>query len=133
MTAIIEQINIEEVAEHLQLLQTEFNKGGLLEHLRAKPLLDMEVNDGDITFFFELDRDTDLTVVFNTEYDRHTLTDISIRHIEADSDEGVYEIDEGDHSALVLEGKRIIHDAAYYKLLDEDSQIDTAFYNEVYA
>tara|TARA_R110000751_G_scaffold124862_1_gene226350 strand:- start:118 stop:519 length:402 start_codon:yes stop_codon:yes gene_type:complete len=133
MTQLLEKTNIEEVAEHLQLLQAEFNKGGLLEHLRAKPLLDMEVNDGDITIFFELDRDTDLTVVFNTEYDRHTLTDISIRHIEADSDEGVYEIDEGDHSALLLEGKRIIHDAVHYKLLDEDNAIDTDFYHEVYA
>ncbi|MGB6825921.1 hypothetical protein [Psychrobacter sp.] len=133
MTSIIEQINIQEVAEHLQLLQAEFNKGGLLEQLRAKPLLDMEVNDGDITIFFELDRDTDLTVVFNTEYDRHTLTDISIRHVEVDSDEGVFEIDEGDHSALVLEGKRIIHDAVHYKMLDEDDAIETDFYHEVYA
>ena len=133
MAAIIEQINIEEVAEHLQLLQAEFNKGGLLEHLRAKPLLDMEVDKNEIVIFFELDRDTDLTVVFNTEYDRHTLTDISIRHIEADSDEGVYEIDEGDHSALVLEGKRIIHDAVHYKLLDEDDAIETNFYDDVYA
>jgi hypothetical protein len=132
MAAIIEQINIQEVAEHLQLLQTEFNKGGLLEQLRAKPLLDMEVNDGDITIFFELDRDTDLTVVFNTEYDRHTLTDISIRHIEVDSDDDTYAIDEGDHSALVLEGKRIIHDAVHYKLLDEDSEIKTNFYDDVY-
>ena len=131
MTAIIDQINIEEVAEHLQLLQTEFNKGGLLEHLRAKPLLDMEVDKNEITIFFELDRDTDLTVVFNTEYDRHTLTDLSIRHIEADSYEGTYEIDEGDHSALLLEG--IIHDAVHYKLLDEDNAIDTDFYHEVYA
>ena len=133
MAAIIEQINIEEVAEHLQLLQAEFNKGGLLEHLRAKPLLDMEVDKNEIVIFFELDRDTDLTAVFNTEYDRHTLTDISIRHIEADSDEGVYEIDEGDHSALVLEGKRIIHDAVHYKLLDEDDAIETNFYDDVYA
>lgn len=133
MTAIIEQINIQEVAEHLQLLQAEFNKGGLLEYLRAKPLLDMEVDKNEITIFFELDRDTDLTVVFNTEYDRHTLTDISIRHVEADSNEGVYKIDEGDHSALVLEGKRIIHDAVHYKLLDEDNAIDTDFYHEVYA
>ena len=133
MAAIIEQINIEEVAEHLQLLQAEFNKGGLLEHLRAKPLLDMEVDKNEIEIFFELDRDTDLTVVFNTEYDRHTLTDISIRHVEADSDEGVYEIDEGDYSALLLEGKRIIHDAVHYKLLDEDNAIDTDFYHEVYA
>lgn len=133
MAAIIEQINIEEVAEHLQLLQAEFNKGGLLEHLRAKPLLDMEVDKNEIVIFFELDRDTDLTVVFNTEYDRHTLTDISIRHVEADSDEGVYEIDEGDYSALLLEGKRIIHDAVHYKLLDEDNAIDTDFYHEVYA
>ena len=133
MTAIIEQINIEEVAGHLQLLQAEFNKGGLLEHLRAKPLLDMEVDKNEIVIFFELDRDTDLTVVFNTEYDRHMLTDISIRHIEADSYEGTYEIDEGDHSALVLEGKRIIHDAVHYKLLDEDNAIDTDFYHEVYA
>ena len=133
MTAIIEQINIEEVAEHLQLLQAKFNKGGLLEHLRVKPLLDMEVDKNEITIFFELDKETDLTAVFNTEYDRHTLTEISIRHVEVDSNEGVYEIDEGDHSALVLEGKRIIHDAVHYKLLDEDDAIDTDFYHEVYA
>ena len=133
MAAIIEQINIEEVAERLQLLQTEFNKGGLLEYLRAKPLLDMEVDKNEIVIFFELDKEVDLTVVFNTEYDRHTITDISIRHIEADSYEGTYEIDEGDHSALVLEGKRIIHDAVHYKLLDEDNAIDTDFYHEVYA
>ena len=133
MTSIIEQINIQEVAEHLQLLQAEFNQGGLLEYLRVKPLLDMEVNDGDITIYFTLDKDTDLTVVFNTEYDRKTLSDISIRHIELDSHDGTYEIDEGDHSALVLEGKRIIHDAVHYKLLDEDDAIDTDFYHEVYA
>ena len=133
MTLTIEQINIEEVAEHLQLLQAEFNNGGLLEYLRAKPLLDMEVDKNDITIFFELDQENDLTVVFNTEYDRNTLTDLSIRHIEVDSDDGTYAIDEGNRSALVLEGKRIIHDAVHYKLLDEDSAIDTDFYHEVYA
>ena len=133
MTAIIEQINIQEAAEHLQLLQAEFNQGGLLEYLRVKPLLDMEVNDGDITIYFTLGKDTDLTVVFNTEYDCKTLSDISIRHIELDSHDGTYEIDEGDHSALVLEGKRIIHDAVHYKLLDEDDSIETDFYHEVYA
>lgn len=133
MTSTIGQINIEEVAENLQLLQANFNNGGLLEHLRDKPLLDMEVDKNDITIFFELDRDTDLTVVFNTEYNRHTLTDLSIRHVEVDSNEGTYEIDEGDHSALALEGKRIIHDAVHYKLLGEDNAIDTDFYHEVYA
>ncbi len=136
MTSIIEQINTEQVADKLKELQTEFKSyDGLSGYLKAKPLnVDLEVNKASIVINFDLNKDTDFYITLATEYNDNELVNISIDSIEVDSYEhGGYYIDVNDDGALLLECKRIIHDAVHYKLLDEDDAIDTDFYHEVYA
>ncbi len=135
MTATIEQINTEQVADKLKELQTEFKSyDDLKGYLKAKPLnVDLEVNKDNIVINFDLNKDTDFYITLATEYNDSELVNISIDSIEVDSYEhGGYYIDASDdHSALLLQIKRIIHDAVHYKLLSD--AIETAFYHEVYA
>lgn len=134
MTAIIEQINTEQLAAKLKELQSEFKHDDLMDYLKSKPLnIDLDVNKDDIVIYFDLNQDNAITLELATTYSYGELVDIAVNYIEVDNGIEIYTIDEGDHSALILQCKRIIHDAAYYKLLDEDSQIDTDFYHEVYA
>src|SRR5699024_3414193 len=125
--------NTEQLAAKLKELQAEFKHSDLMGYLRAKPLnIDFEVSKDDIVISFDLNKDIAITVEIKTDYNRGELVNIEISYIEVDNIEESYSIDDED-SDLLLQCKRIIHDAGYYKLLDEDSQIDTAFYNEVYA
>ena len=133
MTAIIEQINTEQLAAKLKGLQAEFKHDDLMGYLEAKPLnIDLDVNKDDIVISFDLNQDNAIAVEIKTDYNRGELVNVEISYIEVDSIEGTYSIDDED-SDLLLQCKRIIHDAVHYKILDEDSEIDTAFYNEVYA
>ena len=134
MTAIIEQINTDQLAAKLKELQTEFtNYDGLMGYMRAKPLnVDFEVNKDNIVISFDLSKDDAITVEIKTDYSYSELVNIEISHIEVDNVEGTYSIDDED-SDLLLQCKRIIHDAVHYKLLDDDSEIKTNFYSEVYA
>lgn len=133
MTAIIEQINTEQLAAKLKELQAEFKHDDLMDYLRAKPLnIDLDVNKDDIVIYFDLNQDTAITVEIKTDYNRGELVSVEISYIEVDNIEDTYFIDDED-SDLLLQCKRIIHDAVYYKLLDEDSEIETNFYHEVYA
>lgn len=133
MAQILEKTKIKEIVAHLQQLQSDFKHDDWFGYADAKPLLSMDVNDADIVISFDLNDDACITVVFDTAYDDDTLVSVSVDYVESDSYEhGTHEID-GDYDALVLEGKRIIHDAAHYKLLDEDSAIETSFYDDVYA
>lgn len=129
------KINTKQLAEKLKELQNEFNQyDGLRGYLRAKPLnVDFEVNKDDIVFGFDLDRDNGVTVVVKTDYDYSKLVNAEIEYIEVDNVEDTYELESDDDSALLLECKRIIHDAVHYKLLDGDDEIETNFYGEVYA
>ena len=133
MTAIIEQINTEQLAARLKELQAEFKHDDLMDYLRAKPLnIDLDVNKDDIVIYFDLNQDNAITVEIKTDYNRGELVNVEIGYIEIDDGDEPYSIEDED-SDLLLQCKRIIHDAVHYKLLDEDSEIDTAFYNEVYA
>lgn len=135
MTAIIEQINTDQLAAKLKELQTEFSKNNndLSAYLKAKPLnVDFEVSKDNIVISFDLNKDNAITVKVKTDYDYSELVNAEISYIEIDSTEDTYFIDDKD-SDLLLQCKRIIHDAVHYKLLDEDSAIDTKFYHEVYA
>ncbi|WP_296193733.1 MULTISPECIES: hypothetical protein [unclassified Psychrobacter] len=133
MTAIIEQINTEQLAAKLKELQAEFKHGDLMEYLRAKPLnIDLDVNKDDIVISFDLNQDNAITVEIKTDYNRGELVNVEISYIEVDNIEDTYFIDDED-SDLLLQCKRIIHDAVHYKLLDEDSEIKTNFYDDVYA
>lgn len=127
------KIKIEQLAAKLKELQAEFKHDDLMNYLRAKPLnIDLEVNKDDIVIYFDLNKDNAITIEIKTDYNRGELVNVEISHIEVDNGSEIYTIDEGDRSGLLLQCKRIIHDAGHYKLLDGDSQIDTAFYNEVY-
>ena len=135
MTAIIEQINTEQLAAKLKELQTEFSKNNndLLACMRAKPLnVDFEVNKDSIVISFDLSKDDAITLEIKTDYSYSELVNIEISYIEVDNVEDTYSIDDED-SDLLLQCKRIIHDAVHYKLLDDDSEIETNFYDEVYA
>lgn len=130
------KINTKQLAAKLKELQNEFSKNNndLMAYLRAKPLnVDFEVNKDDIVFSFDLDRDNGITVVVKTDYDYGKLVSAEIEYIEVDNIEDTYELESDDDSALLLECKRIIHDAVHYKLLDGDDEIETNFYGEVYA
>ena len=134
MNALKQQVNTKQLAENLKELQNEFNQyDGLRSYLRAKPLnVDFEVNKSDIVIGFDLDRDNGITVVVKTDYDYSKLVSAEIEYIEVDNVEDTYSIDDED-SELLLQCKRIIHDAVHYKLLDGDDEINTNFYSEVYA
>ena len=133
MTAIIEQINTEQLAAKLKELQAEFKHDDLMGYLRAKPLnVDFEVNKNDIVINFDLNKDNAVAVEIKTDYNRGELVNVEIGYIEVDNIEETYSIDDED-SDLLLQCKRIIHDAVHYKLLDEDSEIETNFYDDVYA
>jgi len=133
MTDTLTRINTEQLAAKLKELQAEFKHDDLMGYLRAKPLkIDLDVNKDNIVISFDLNKDNAITVEIKTEYNRGELVNAEISYIEVDSIEDTYFIDDED-SDLLLQCKRIIHDAVHYKLLDEDSEIDTAFYNEVYA
>ena len=134
MTAIIEQINTEQLAAKLKELQAEFKQyDGLSGYLKAKPLnIDLDVNKDDIVISFDLNKDNAIAVVIKTDYNRGELVNVEISYIEVDNIEDAYFIDDED-SDLLLQCKRIIHDAVHYKLLDEDSEIKTNFYDDVYA
>lgn len=134
MTAIIEQINTEQLAVKLKELQTEFKAyDGLSGYLEAKPLnVDFELNKDNIVISFGLNKDSAITIVIKTDYDYSKLVNVEISYIEIDNVEDAYTIDDED-SDLLLQCKRIIHDAVHYKLLDDDSEIETNFYDDVYA
>ena len=133
MTDTLTRINTEQLAAKLKELQAEFKHGDLMGYLRAKPLnVDLEVNKDVIVISFDLNQDNAITVEIKTDYNRGELVNVEISYIKVDNIEDTYFIDD-EGSDLLLQCKRIIHDAVHYKLLDEDSEIDTAFYNEVYA
>ena len=133
MTAIIEQINTEQLAAKLKELQTEFKHDDLSAYLKAKPLnVDFEVNKDNIVISFDLNKDNAITVVVKTDYSYGELVNAEISYIEIDNIEDTYSIDDED-SDLLLQCKRIIHDAVHYKLLDDADHINTNFYHEVYA
>lgn len=133
MTAIIEQINTEQLAAKLKELQAEFKHDDLMDYLKTKPLnIDLDVNKDDIVISFDLNQDNAIAVEIKTDYNRGELVNVEIGYIEVDNIEDTYFIEDED-SDLLLQCKRIIHDAVYYKLLDEDSEIETNFYDDVYA
>lgn len=134
MTDTLTKINTEQLAARLKELQTEFNQyDGLLGYLRAKPLnVDFEANKDNIVISFDLNKDNAITVEVKTDYDYSELVNAEISYIEIDNVEDTYTIDDED-SDLLLQCKRLIHDAVHYKLVDEDSEIETSFYHEVYA
>ena len=133
MTDTLTRINTEQLAAKLKELQAEFKHDDLMDYLRAKPLnVDFDVNKDDIVISFDLNQDNAITVEIKTDYNRGELVNVEISYIEVDNIEDIYFIEDED-SDLLLQCKRIIHDAVYYKLLDEDSDIKTNFYDDVYA
>lgn len=135
MNDIKEKINTQQLAAKLKELQTEFSKNNndLSAYLKAKPLnVDFEVNKDNIVISFDLNKDNAITVEIKTDYNRGELVNAEISYIEVDNVEDTYFIDDED-SDLLLQCKRIIHDAVHYKLLDDDSEIKTKFYDDVYA
>ena len=133
MTDTLTRINTEQLAAKLKELQADFKHDDLIGYLKAKPLnIDLDVNKDDIVISFDLNQDNAITVEIKTDYNRGELVNVEIGYIEVDNIEDTYSIDDED-SDLLLQCKRIIHDAVHYKLLDEDSEIETNFYDDVYA
>ena len=135
MTDTLTKINTDQLAAKLKELQTGFSKNNndLSAYLKAKPLnVDFEVNKDNIVISFDLNKDNAITIEVKTDYDYSELVNAEISYIEVDNVEDTYSIDDED-SELLLQCKRIIHDAVHYKLLDDADHINTNFYHEVYA
>ena len=133
MTDTLTRINTEQLAAKLKELQADFKHDDLMGYRKAKPLnIDLDVNKDDIVISFDLNQDNAIAVEIKTDYNRGELVNVEIGYIEVDNIEDTYSIDDED-SDLLLQCKRIIHDAVHYKLLDEDSEIETNFYDDVYA
>lgn len=134
METLNNQSLVNQVVSHLQELQNGFKDLDFAAYSKKEPLLDMDVNKDEIIMSFDLNKDMDFTIVFGTYYSYGELVNIDIQSIESDSHKyGTNLIFGTDNDALILEGKRIIHDAEHYKLLDENNAIETSFYSEVYA
>lgn len=114
-----------DAVDHLRAAQTNFRDTGLLAGL------EMDVNKDSIVISFNAD--SDYTVTLSTDYECGVLTGLEIESIEVDSSFGTYLVADTDDSEMLHEAKRLIHDAVYYKLIDEDCEIETNFYSEVYA
>lgn len=133
MTDTLTRINTEQLAAKLKELQAEFKHDDLMDYLKAKPLnIDLDVNKDDIVISFDLNKDNAITVEIKTDYNRGELVNVELGYIEIDDGDEPCSIEDED-SDLLLQCKRIIHDAVHYKLLDEDSEIKTNFYDDVYA
>ena len=115
-----------DAVDHLRTIQTNFRDTGLLAGL------EMDANKDSITISFDADSD-DYMVTLNTDYECGVLTGLEIKSIEVDSSFGTYTVADTDDNEMLHEAKRLIHDAVYYKLIDDDSAIETNFYSEVYA
>jgi len=114
-----------DAVDHLRAAQTNFRDTGLLAGL------EMDVNKDSIVISF--DADSDYTVTLSTVYEYGVLTGLEIKSIEVDSSFGTYTVADTDDNEMLHEAKRLIHDAVYYKLIDEDCEIETNFYDDVYA
>lgn len=114
-----------DAVDHLRTIQTNFRDTGLLAGL------EMDVNKDSIVISFA--SDSDYTVTLSTDYEHGVLTGLEIKSIEVDSSFGTYTVADTDDSEMLHEAKRLIHDAVYYKLIDEDCEIETNFYDDVYA
>ncbi len=114
-----------DAVDHLRTIQTNFRDTGLLAGL------EMDVNKDSIVIGF--DADSDYTVTLSTDYECGVMTGLEIESIEVDSSFGTYLVADTDDNEMLHEAKRLIHDAVYYKLIDEDCEIETNFYDDVYA
>lgn len=114
-----------DAVDRLRAAQTNFRDTGLLAGL------EMDVNKDSIIISF--DADSDYTVTLSTDYECGVLTGLEIKSIEVDSSFGTYLVADTDDNEMLHEAKRLIHDAVYYKLIDEDCEIETNFYDDVYA
>ena len=114
-----------DAVDHLRTIQTNFRDTGLLAGL------EMDVNKDSIIISF--DADSDYTVTLSAVYEYGVLTGLEIESIEVDSSFGTYTVADTDDNEMLHEAKRLIHDAVYYKLIDEDCEIETSFYDDVYA
>ncbi len=136
MTDLTNKINTQQIADLLRNIQSDFNTNNnqLAAYLKAKPLpIEMDVYKEHIMFYVDVNENTGASIEAITKYDNSNwLESVAINRIEICGDTDSYSI-EGDDSDLLLQVKRIIHDAEHYKLLDEDNAINTNFYHEVYA
>ena len=114
-----------DAVDHLRTIQTNFRDTGLLAGL------EMDVNKDSIVISFVAD--SDYTVTLSTDYECGVLTGLEIESIEVDSSFGTYTVADTDDNEMLHEAKRLIHDAVYYKLIYEDCEIETNFYDDVYA
>lgn len=113
-----------DAVDHLRKAQDSMK--GLLANI------EMDVNKDSIVINFDADSDA-YTVTLSTDYEYGVLTGLEIESIEVDSSFGTYTVADTDDNEMLHEAKRLIHDAVYYKLIDEDSEIETNFYDDVYA
>lgn len=119
MTNIQAQIN--KAVSYLQDQQANYKQAGSLS-------VTMDVNDDSIVLYFDT-KQTGFTVALDAEFYGNEIIALSINEIEIDAENGLETVSGEGQDELLLECKRISHDANWYNLAD----ITTDFYSEVYA
>ena len=121
MTNIQAQIN--QAVSYLQDQQANYKQTGSLS-------VTMDVNDDSIMLYFDADKQTGFTVALDAEFYGNEVITLSINEIEIDSENGLQVVSGEGQDELLLECKKLVHDAVYFNLADD---ITTDFYHEVYA
>lgn len=120
MTNIQAQIN--KAVNYLKEQQANYRETRSLK-------VDMDINDDEIILYFDTDKQTGFTVALDAEFYGNEIITLSINEIEIDAENGLETVSGEGQDELLLECKRIAHDANWYNLAD----ITTDFYSEVYA
>lgn len=97
---------------------------------RHKLSVDMDINDDEIIFYFDTDKQTGFTVALAAEFYGNEVITLSVDEVYVDTDNGLETVSGEGQSELLLECKKLVHDAVYFNLADD---ITTDFYHEVYA
>jgi|26BtaG_2_1085354.scaffolds.fasta_scaffold33074_2 hypothetical protein len=120
MTNIQAQIN--KAVSYLQDQQANYKQTGSLS-------VTMDVNDDSIVLYFDT-KQAGFTVALDAEFYGNEVITLSVDEIYVDTDNGLETASGEGQSELLLECKKLVHDAVYFNLADD---ITTDFYNEVYA
>lgn len=120
MTNIQAQIN--QAVSYLQNQQVNYKQTRRLS-------VTMDVNDDSIVLYFDT-KQTSFTVALDAEFYGNEVITLSIDEVYIDTDSGLETVSGEGQSDLLLECKKLVHDAVYFNLADD---ITTDFYHEVYA
>ena len=129
MTDTIEQIKFADIANKINEQIKAFTHQEIVERSKPNKPFDLDWDYDGFTLFITHDDDIDYSVAFKantdrTEYGNDLIieySDIKLHEIEVDSTEhGAYLLEtDDDVTALIAVANKVIHDATFYKLVDD--------------